>query len=195
MPVVTHLLWCDLETTGKDVGVDEIVEVGTILTDTDLTVIAEYEDIAVPSLHGRDRINSDPFVKAMHERSGLLSDIDTAVGDGPWPSALDRPRLLTVVEQQITEMLAEHGVATGQVALAGSGVGHFDLAFVREHLPGVAEKLTYWTIDVGVLRRAYQMWNGSDLSTANTSKTHRAMDDVHCHLTEARAFRDVLALT
>lgn len=37
------------------------------------------------------------------------------------------------------------------------------------------------------------MWTGHDLVTANEDKTHCAMDDARCHLTEATAFRAVFA--
>ena len=53
--------------------------------------------------------------------------------------------------------------------------------------------LHYAPIDVGVLRRTWQMWTGGDLVTANQDKTHRALDDARCHLAEATAFRQVFA--
>jgi hypothetical protein len=35
------------------------------------------------------------------------------------------------------------------------------------------------------------LWHGEDLTDVNTRKTHRALDDVLCHLEEARTFREL----
>lgn len=58
-------------------------------------------------------------------------------------------------------------------------------------MPQVSRRCAYWSIDIGVVRRAHTMWVGELPSAGlNESKTHRALDDARVHLAEARAFRD-----
>src|SRR4051794_1915209 len=75
-PVVSAavLVWMDLEMTGLDHTSDVIVEIATIVTDDELTIIAEGPDLVV---HQTDEVlaRMDPFVVEMHTRSGLLEAI------------------------------------------------------------------------------------------------------------------------
>ena len=68
------LVWMDLEMTGLDHTSDVIVEIATIVTDDDLTIIAEGPDLVI---HQPDEVlaKMDPFVVDMHTRSGLLDAI------------------------------------------------------------------------------------------------------------------------
>src|SRR4051812_18962908 len=68
------LVWMDLEMTGLDHTSDVIVEIATIVTDDELTVVAEGPDIVV---HQPEDVlaRMDPFVLEMHTRSGLLEAI------------------------------------------------------------------------------------------------------------------------
>src|SRR5699024_8687453 len=77
----------------------------------------------------------------------------------------------------------------GKVVLAGSGVSHFDSRVIRARMPHVQELLNYRQFDVGIMRIQYLHWTKTNLTDVNDDKTHRAMDDVRCHLKEAQAFR------
>ena len=55
----THLIWLDLEMTGLNPATDRIIEIATLVTDTELAPLAEGPVIAVfqpdggPRGHGR----------------------------------------------------------------------------------------------------------------------------------------------
>src|SRR6187401_882457 len=70
----TVLVWMDLEMTGLDHTSEVIVEIATIVTDDDLTIVAEGPDLVI---HQPDEVlaKMDPFVLDMHTRSGLLDAI------------------------------------------------------------------------------------------------------------------------
>ena len=68
MPVAdTHLIWIDLEMTGLDTQNDYIIEIATVVTDADLSVLAEGPVIAI---HQEDEIlaGMDHPSKAIVER-------------------------------------------------------------------------------------------------------------------------------
>jgi oligoribonuclease len=70
----THLIWLDLEMTGLDPATDRILEIATLVTDTDLEPLAEGPVIAVfqpeSVLAGMDDWN-----QRHHGRSGLLDRV------------------------------------------------------------------------------------------------------------------------
>lgn len=174
------LLWLDLETTGSEVEHDCIIEIGCVLTTTNLTEIAEWSSVVTPSPLGLGRLMQNAYVRNMHETNGLLGEIlaDDATEIRPHDAA-----------KSLMAWLAANNAGQGRTVLAGSGVGHFDRRFIARYLPQLDKHLRYWCIDIGVVRRAHEMWSGAPQpSSANDAKTHRALDDARCHLAEARAF-------
>ena len=190
----THLLFTDLETTGLDPTRDDIIEAGLILTTTDLTVIAELQQLVRPSRQAVRRLLADDTLLRMHGTNGLLTAL--GVHDGREPDTYPADVVpVADAEQRVLDLLHDREIRPGQVHIAGSGVAAFDKPFLAGHMPRLHAHLHYAPIDVGVLRRTWQMWTGADLVTANQDKTHRALDDARCHLAEATAFRHAFAAT
>ena len=71
------LVWMDLEMTGLDPQVDVIVEIATLVTDDDLTIVAEGPDLVVRAPEEK-LAAMDPYVVKMHTKSGLLDEIRTS---------------------------------------------------------------------------------------------------------------------
>ena len=172
-----YILWVDLETTGVE-DMDEIVEIGAILTNEHLEEIDRLEMI-----FGTSRILSEiePHVLQMHAENGLLYELNGKT------MAEDR-------EGEILSWLGQHGaLKLGRLPIAGSGVGHFDRRFIRKYWPKLENRLQYWTYDVGVMRRLWRLASGKTLGEdAFEGKTHRAMDDIEQHLQEARLYIDTI---
>lgn len=178
--MTTHLLWVDVETTDLDPAKCGILEFAATLTTSTLGVLDCYT-ATIPATPD-ELARMDDYVTAMHTGNGLLADC-----------ASRQHRTVESVESDLLAMLDRHGVDT--VALAGSGIASFDRPLIRARMPRLDSRLVYWPVDVGVLRRTYQMWAGTSLVDANDQKTHRADDDLTCHLDEAAAFRDLFSST
>ncbi len=184
MSTINHLLWVDLETTGIVHIEDRILEVGCILTAPDLTPLDNGEFQAVVDARTdteiATRLNATEKVVEMHRESGLLDAIQEPTGVS-----------IQDIEKSLISWMSSHQVVQNQVALAGSGVGHFDQLFISYWMPSLFSMFHYRTLDIGSVRSFHNMWIGTEVSNANDGKTHRAMDDIQCSLKEATAFRDL----
>ena len=69
-----NLIWVDLEMTGLEPDRDVVIEIATIVTDSELNALAEGPVIAI---HQSDDIlhNMDEWNTTHHNRSGLVSRV------------------------------------------------------------------------------------------------------------------------
>ena len=101
-----NLIWIDLEMTGLDTQNDYIIEIATVVTDSQLNLAAEGPVLAV---HQSEQVllNMDDWNTRQHTQSGLLarvqsSRLDRASGGITNPgvfTALCRPEHVSNVRQ------------------------------------------------------------------------------------------------
>lgn len=181
MPEPRYLLWADLETTGTDEKVDHVIEIGYIITTPTLHPVLENSWVVTPphwraGTEARNRPEAWPdVVREMHEANGLINDIDTQV-------RRDAIHVQQLVIQDLMRFGKKH-----DFMLAGSGVSHFDRRFIQAQLPELEKWLQYPNLDVGVLRRAWQLFTppNQHYPKLTQDKPHRALDDIRLHLQEA----------
>lgn len=192
MPIPTHVLWCDLETTDNDPYAHHaaILEIGAIVTlwDPQLTEVGRASMLIRPAGaqpdHDQMWAKMPTVVRDMHRASGL------------WEEATASDQAWNLVDADVSFADWLTGlVGTGPVPVAGSGVGHLDLPFIKAHLPMTAARLTYWPLDIGNVRRLLELAGRSDLvdlDTDVTAKPHRGLGDVELHVAEARRYLGLL---
>jgi oligoribonuclease len=170
------LAWMDLEMTGLDPETHTIVEIATIITDDDLETVAEGPDLVIHQ--PPEQIAAmDEFVRAMHERSGLLSAIEAS-----------DISLVTAGEQTLA-FLQEHITEPGTVPLCGNSIGT-DRRFLARYLPTVENFLHYRSIDVSTIKELARRWQPEVFAAApKKDGGHRALDDVRESLDELRWYR------
>jgi oligoribonuclease len=180
------ILWLDLETTGNDVF-DDIIELGAVLTDQELEEVSSFHRVYRTT---RAVSEIDEYVFKMHVDNGLWLD---SINATDW-AATERS------QADILEWLGKAGALKGgakSLPLAGSGTSHFDRRYIERVWPKLAKRLTYWNLDIGVVRRFFRQWVGPEVWKAYFQlseegvdpKNHRALDDVRQHIQEARDFR------
>lgn len=177
-----RLLWLDLETTGSDEDRDEIIEVGCLMTDSQLNIIdefPEYSRTVTPSKDALLRLLETKVVRDMHTANGLLTEVLDQKSIDHSPRS---------VEQDLMSRLAAIQPKFRQVMIAGSGVGHFDRRFINKYWPDIDRYLHYAPFDIGNIRRAFKAWD-IPIPTSAEGKNHRALDDAKLHLEEARAYK------
>jgi oligoribonuclease len=170
------LAWMDLEMTGLDPSRHVIVEIATLVTDDDLTVVAEGPDLVVHATP-EQLAEMDDFVTAMHTRSGLLEAITTST--------------LTLEEAgtQTLEFLKLHIPEARTVPLAGNSIGT-DRRFLATQLPEIEEYLHYRSVDVSTIKELARRWYPKVSHGApRKSGSHRALDDIKESVAELRYYR------
>ena len=172
-------VWIDLECSGLDETVDDIFEFGVIGTTEDLTTLYTQRIVVRASETALARADSNPFVRQMMADNGLRDEL--IAGGDTLPT-------IGEAEQYLLAAIDRHSTA-GTLILAGSGVTHYDLRFLKHHTPTLAARFhDREVLDVGILRRAFKRATGQDLTEANTGKNHRADVDIACHLEEGRSY-------
>jgi oligoribonuclease (3'-5' exoribonuclease) len=179
-----QFLWLDLETTGLDP-----IEPGAMILEWAYVLAADDFDgdmSVIDSCYSPVKCDVDPtalnpYVRKMHTANGLLAEI--RLSDGDLPTIGESDEMLLSVCQELTGQEQPKGLV-----LAGSSV-HFDLGWVRVHMPRFAACLSPRVFDVSVLK-AFARTYGRDFPELPESKgAHRALNDVMHSLEYAKLFR------
>lgn len=183
MPSSLYTLWIDLETTGNSPDSD-IIEVGAVLTDVSgREVLGEFTAVAQPSVFELRQIYNVPKVLDMHTKNGLLGELENTVN----------PSIVTV-DKQMNDWLNNLYPSNQHLPLGGSGVSHFDRQYIKRQMPSIDKRLTYWSYDVGVLRRTWELMGLEPMPFEEDDKTHRALDDIKLHIEEWKYYTGQLAI-
>jgi oligoribonuclease len=166
----------DLEMTGLDIARHVIVEVATLITDDDLAIVAEGPDLVV-SASAEALDSMDEFVRAMHTKSGLLTDIAAST------TSLQQAGDATL------SFIRTHVPKARTVPLAGNSIGT-DRRFLAAQLPEIEEYLHYRSVDVSTVKELARRWYPQVMKDAPTKAGgHRAMDDIRESVAELAYYR------
>ena len=175
MQNASNLIWVDMEMTGLDPDRDLVIEIATIVTDTDLNTLAEGPVIA---LHQSDAALAamDEWNTTHHTRSGLV----------------DRVRASAYDEQRAArETLAflEQWVPSGSSPMCGNTICQ-DRRFMARHLPQLEAFFHYRNLDVSTLKILMQRWRPGLEAGFTKTGTHLALDDIRESINEMRYYRE-----
>ena len=171
----SNLIWVDLEMTGLDPDQDAVIEIATIVTDTDLNTLAEGPVIAIHQsdarLGGMDEWNT-----THHTRSGLVDRVRASTHDE---------------ERAMRETIAflEQWVPRGTSPMCGNTICQ-DRRFMVRHLPQLEAYFHYRNLDVSTLKILMQRWRPELESGFVKTGTHQALDDIRESINEMRYYRE-----
>jgi oligoribonuclease len=166
----------DLEMTGLDPSKDVIVEIAVLVTDDELTIVAEGPDLVVAATPAQLEAMED-VVREMHTRSGLLKAIESST------------MTLEEAGARVLAFLKEHIPEERSVPLAGNSIGT-DRRFLAAYLPQIENWLHYRSVDVSTIKELCRRWYPEALAKApGKETTHRAMDDIKESVAELVYYR------
>ena len=170
-----NLIWVDMEMTGLNPDADAIIEIATIITDSELNTLAEGPVIAI---HQDDeRLEAmDEWNTRQHNGSGLVQRVrDSAETE----------------ESACAKTLAfiERHVPAGASPMCGNGICQ-DRRFMARHMPKLEAWFHYRNVDVSTLKILVQRWR-PDLEAGITKEgRHLALDDIRESIKELRYYRE-----
>jgi len=171
----THLIWLDLEMTGLDPDRDRILEIATLVTDTQLEPLAEGPVIAVYQPPGV-LAGMDDWNQSHHGKSGLLDRVRAST----WDEA--------GAEHATLSFLADW-VAAGKSPLCGNSICQ-DRRFLARTMPRLEAYFHYRNLDVSSLKILAQRWAPGVAEAFKKSGKHQAMDDIRESIGELRHYRE-----
>ena len=169
-----RLIWVDMEMTGLDPDTDRVIEIATVVTDTELNTLAEGPVIAV---HQSDAALAamDEWNTTHHTRSGLV----------------ERVRRSEIDEQQAANQTLEFlalWTSCNTSPMCGNSICQ-DRRFMARHLPELERWFHYRNLDVSTLKILAGHWRPEVAAGVRKSATHLALDDIRESIEELRHYR------
>lgn len=169
-----NLVWIDLEMTGLNPLTDRILEVATVVTDSNLEILADGPVIAIHQseevLAAMDRWNSEH-----HRQSGLLDRV--------------RQSRYTCRQAELdTLAFLEQWVEPRVSPMCGNSIWH-DRRFLARFMPELERYFHYRNIDVSTLKELALRW-APDLAQFNKESRHLALDDIRESIAELKHYSD-----
>ena len=170
------MVWIDLEMTGLDPDENTIIEIATIVTESDLSIVAEGPSFAIDV--GKEELaKMDNWNVKHHTENGLLDRIQS---DGV---------SMGNAERQTVEFLKEH-CSPGQSPLCGNTIGQ-DRRFLRRYMPELHDFFHYRSVDVTSIKILARSWY-PEVGKWRKNSGHRALDDIRGSIEELSYYRDKL---
>ncbi|HVP33565.1 MAG TPA: oligoribonuclease [Steroidobacteraceae bacterium] len=174
MPSADYLIWIDLEMTGLKPDSDSIIEIATVVTDKELTVLADGPVLAI---HQPEEVlaRMDDWNQRQHGSSGLLARVRASrVGVGE-------------AEQRTLEFLGSL-VTAGSSPMCGNSICQ-DRRFLARHMPELERFFHYRNLDVSTLKELARRWAPAVADSFVKQGTHLAHADIHESIRELRHYR------
>ena len=159
-----HLIWIDLEMTGLLPDTDRIIEIATIVTNTDLQVIAEGPVLAV---HQPKSIMEamDDWNRKHHGQNGLIERVRLS------------PYGESEAEQIVVNFLQQY-CERGHSPMCGNSICQ-DRRFLARYMPRLESFFHYRNLDVSTLKELSKRWKPEVYASFKKRQKHTALADVH----------------
>ncbi|MEX6501492.1 oligoribonuclease [Pseudomonas zhanjiangensis] len=170
-----NLIWIDLEMTGLDPEKDVIIEMATVITDSQLNVLAEGPVIAV---HQSDELlaGMDEWCTRTHGESGLTQRVRDSKID-------------TAQAEAMTLAFLEQWVPKGKSPICGNSIGQ-DRRFLYRYMPALEAYFHYRYLDVSTLKILAERWAPQLKDGFQKKASHLALDDIRESIGELRYYRE-----
>ena len=172
------IVWVDCEMTGLEVTVDEICEIGVVVTDGELNVLDPGLQLVIkPS--AKALRNMGDFVRQMHTDSGLIQEIPKGIS-------------MAKAEKQVLEYIKQWVPEERTAPLAGNSIGT-DRMFLNRQMPNLDKFLHYRNIDVSSLKELSRRWFPRVyFQLPKKAGNHRALADILESIQELRYYRKAI---
>ncbi len=172
-----NLIWIDLEMTGLDPLRDQIIEIATLVTDSQLRILAEGPVLAI---HQPEHVLAamDDWNRTHHSQSGLLERVRCS-GDDEGSA-----------ERQTLAFL-ESWCKAGASPLCGNSICQ-DRRFLARWMPRLESFFHYRNLDVSTVKILAQRWAPQVAEAFKKEGAHLALSDIKESIAELAHYRAAL---
>ncbi len=172
-----HLIWLDLEMTGLDPDKDSILEIATLVTDSQLVEIGQGPVFAIrhdgATLDGMDEWNTEH-----HTASGLVARV------------LNSEVTMSEAERRTLDFLADLTVA-GTSPMCGNSICQ-DRRFLARLMPELCGWFHYRNLDVSSVKELSLRWAPRIAAGFTKDNRHEALADIRESIEELRYYRQFM---
>ena len=170
-----NLVWMDLEMTGLDPDRDRVIEIAIVVTDSQLSTLAEAPVLVV---HQDDVVLDamDQWNKSTHARSGLIDKVKASVLNE------------SAVEDRLLAFLALH-VPGKTSPMCGNSICQ-DRRFVARHMPRLEAYFHYRNLDVSTVKELARRWKPGIVKGLVKQGKHEALADIYESIEELKYYRE-----
>lgn len=172
-----NLIWVDLEMTGLEPEAHKIIEIATIVTDSQLNILAEGPVLAIHQPESELQ-KMDDWCTNTHTASGLV----------------ERVRNSTISEDEAVEQtiaFLRQWVPEGKSPICGNSIGQ-DRRFLYQHMPRLEAYFHYRYLDVSTLKELTRRWKPEVLDGFSKQGSHLALDDIRESIAELKYYRSTI---
>jgi len=170
-----NLIWIDLEMTGLDPEKERIIEIATLVTDSDLNILAEGPNLVISQpiefLEGMDEWNQN-----QHGLSGLIEEVKNS----NVTSQVAEIETLEFVSKYVGEKVSP---------MCGNTVSH-DRRFLSRYMPRLESYFNYRHIDVSSFKEVAVRWM-NEAQVYEKKGSHRALGDIKESVAELKFYKDL----
>lgn len=179
LPPETRLIWIDLEMTGLDTDRDSIIEIATLVTDSELNVLAEGPEIAIH--HPVERLQAmDDWNRETHTRSGL------------WQRVVESQVSMAEAEARTIEFL-KAWVPAGKSPMCGNSICQ-DRRFLAREMPALERYFHYRNLDVSTVKELAKRWAPQVAQGLKKNGAHTALSDIRESVAELAYYRGFMGV-
>src|SRR3990167_4192253 len=169
-----NLIWIDLEMTGLEPDKDRILEIATVVTDSELNILAEGPVLAIHQTQSLlDEMNS--WCVEQHGKSGLTQRVQ----ESNTSEAAAEKATLDFLKKWVPEKTSP---------ICGNTI-YQDRRFLFRYMPQLENYFHYRQLDVSTVKILAQKWAPEILKGFTKTSTHLALQDIRDSIEELRYYR------